>query len=99
MFKYRKKPPEVEAWRVAFNKPKPGWVLDMARITYSDIVCVKTTKGYVEAKIGEYLVLDQDRNLYVFQEDSFKASYEPVSPKTSWTERVDNFDVEYKGKL
>lgn len=78
MARYRKKPVEVEAWKVG-SDPKPDWV--KVSIPYPDDgMCRLTmTDGFVcEIGIGSYIIKHGNQYRYVYSGD-FEQEYEEVS--------------------
>lgn len=77
MTRYRKKPVEVEAWKIERDKPKPRWVGPIRwRDNYEgDPFCDVAKFGI--AREGYWLVKDGDRK-YVLPPTEFEQTYEVV---------------------
>lgn len=79
--RYRKKPVTVEAFRLGYEA-FPRWAenafLDGTLKIDDDHVIVKTLEGFVNAKMGVFIIKGVDGELYPCQADIFYQTYERV---------------------
>lgn len=79
MTRYRKKPVEVDAWRVG-HEVSPEWARNEHRIERyrNGEVVVKNKYGGIKAYCNDYVVKDGGQ-FYVIHEDEFLQTYEAVN--------------------
>ena len=84
--KFRKKPIEVEAFRLFFH-PYPEWFFDQLRAgnvslvlngTRSKHVKIRTLEGEMCAHKGDYIIRGVKGEIYPCKADIFEATYEKV---------------------
>ena len=82
--RYRKKPVEVRAWKIGFDRQEPDWVreaFDGGRIDWcpaGEGIYINTLEGRMKANIGDMLIEGVKGELYGCRADIFAATYEPV---------------------
>lgn len=84
--KFRKKPVEVEAVRLTTENAHEvaGWCGGAVRPNMMNLtpfeVDLRTNNGWVEAKMGDYIVKSPLGDFYPCSADVFEACHEPVPP-------------------
>ena len=85
MGKYRKRPVEIEAFRLGVQSPPQWWENAIARgdawYQGGDEPCytIKTLEGEMRATTGHWIVRGVEGELYPVKPDIFIRTYEPVS--------------------
>lgn len=78
--KYRKRPPIIEAFQYGFDK-KPTWMIaaDAVFATNNGAwLSIPTPSGDARAMLGDYIVRDEEGNIFPMPADVFLASYEKI---------------------
>lgn len=84
MTRYRKKPVEVEAWKVGSDEPMPEWLEsamdDGTAKPYRNGYwwLIKTLEGDLRANAGDYIIQGVKGELYPCKPDIFEQTYEAV---------------------
>jgi hypothetical protein len=75
--KFRKKPVEVEAWRVGSFDPRPDWVKFEfgCGVEYG---VIRTLEGDMRAERGDWIIRGVKGEIYPCKPDIFEMTYEPV---------------------
>ena len=80
MPKYRKKPVVIEAIELGAMNPKPIWFEDLIRVgsafRTSDTWTIRQEDHGVRAKVGDYLIKDENGKFSSCKPDIFEATYE-----------------------
>lgn len=84
--KYRKKPVEVEAWRIGSRSPYPDWLRKameeekvVALLGKADVAYViATLEGEMRANRGDWIIQGIKGELYPCKDNIFRATYEAV---------------------
>lgn len=81
MPKFKKKPVEIEAFRVTEDalSQLAEWVGDSAYV-YDGKFCIKTLEGTMTAEIGDWVIKGVKGEFYPCKPDIFEATYE----QTEW---------------
>ena len=80
MYKFRKKPVVIEAFRWGIDQV-PKWWEDAKEILIdipTGTVCIPTLEGYHNARFGDYIIQGIQGELYPCKPDIFEATYEKV---------------------
>ena len=87
MPRYRRKPPEIEAWRfnAGESEPLPDWLkaaINAGRVWFqggeSPYYTVRTHEGTIRVNSGDYIALLEGGMLYAWYGSIFEANYERV---------------------
>ena len=85
MYKYRKKPIVIEAWKFTYpyNVPMPSWLNDAIRdgIVYQHYgndpcMTIKTLEGDLRSDIGDFIIRGVKGELYPCKPDIFNMTYD-----------------------
>ena len=76
MGKFRKKPIEVEAFRVVDGVSFPGWAKDV--VVKDGLVQIATLEGVMRANPGDWIIQGVTGELYPCKSDIFEATYDLV---------------------
>lgn len=94
MSKYRKKPIEIEAFRIGIDYI-PDWFMDKVTTNeiilhgkssgfehYDDTNCdIKTLEGTMHANFGDYIIKGINNEIYPCKPDIFEKTYEKVEER------------------
>lgn len=91
MTRYRKKPVEVEAWRIGSREAYPDWLMkavedETALIGVDGHWLIKTLEGDHIGNIGDYIIQGIKGELYPCKPDIFEQTYE-LTEATAWQTR------------
>ena len=98
MYKYRKKPVEVEAVQFDGKTESIEWIsqqlsVDARLLKSSERLIIETSKGIKKVAIGDYIIKDINGELNTCKPDIFQKTYEEVE-KTS----CHSYQVGQRGK-
>lgn len=88
MPKFRKKPVEIEAWRVnqQGDPPPPEWLTSARNVHFVDdadpgnhgYIVIGTLEGDMRADVGDWIIKGTAGELYPCRHGIFETCYEPV---------------------
>ena len=83
MYKYRKKPVEVEAVQFDGKTESIEWIsqqlsVDARLLKSSERLIIETSKGIKKVAIGDYIIKDINGELNTYKPDIFQKTYEKI---------------------
>lgn len=78
MARYRKKPVEVEAFRLGYDEP-PEWAISVGDMFDGSVCQIATLEGVMIANKGDYVIKGVQGELYPCKPDIFEQTYDKVS--------------------
>jgi len=87
LFKYRKKPVVVEAFRLGVDE-RPEWIDDAitvgnVRVINENNMAITTLKGVMIADKGDWIIKEIKGELYPCKPDIFEQTYEKVKEQNA----------------
>lgn len=87
MARYRKKPVEVEAFRLGYDEP-PEWAISVGDMFDGSVCQIATLEGVMIANKGDYIIKGVHGELYPCKPDIFWETYEVVEDEQPETRSV-----------
>lgn len=78
--RYRKKPPIVDAFQYGVDR-RPSWMLPYENSSpgIQNVCCIiPSANGDMKAKVGDYIVRDEQGDVYPIPSDVFLLQYEKI---------------------